>query len=145
MVFAQTNITKKESFFIELGGSGGLGSINYEKDLVVKSNIIYNYRVGFFFLPIDRNNGNALIFPLMFNGRMGKTAHKLELGIGQGITITTHGSFFALGLAAIGYRFEPADKKMFFKVAYTPLISYIVDRQIQHWGGIGIGYNFKSK
>ncbi len=141
----QTDTPKKKSFFLELAGSGGFGSVNFEKDVRIKKNIIYSSRIGFCFIPIDRNNGNALIFPYLFNARVGKNAHKLEVGIGQGVTLTTRGSFFVLGLAAIGYRFEPLEKKIFFKIGYTPLISYIFDRQIEHWGGIGIGYTFKSK
>jgi hypothetical protein len=36
--------------------------------------------------------------------RLGKNSHKLELGLGQDITITTKDRFFALTTAAIGYR-----------------------------------------
>lgn len=142
---SETTLLKKQSLFLELGGSGGFGSINYEKDFLLKTNTAYSFRAGFCVIPIDKNNGSALIFPLMVNFKMGNSAHKLEGGVGQGLTVTTKGSAFALALAAFGYRYQPTGKRLFFKIAYTPLISYIVDRQIQHWGGLSIGYSFKSK
>ena len=69
----------------------------------------------------------------------------MEFGLGQGITITTKGNIFALTTAAVGYRYQPITKNWFYRVTYTPLISYIIDIQFQHWGGIGIGYTFNKK
>ena len=81
----------------------------------------------------------------MINSIIGNNSHKLEFGLGQGITITTKGSFFPLTTAAIGYRYQRETKNWFYRVTYTPLISYLVDFQIQQWGGISIGYTFKNK
>ena len=82
-------------------------------------------------------------FPIMINSLIGRKNHLLELGIGQGVTITTRGSFFTLTTAAVGYRFESSEKPWFFRATYTPLISYLVDFQVQQWGGISLGYRFK--
>lgn len=70
--------------------------------------------------------------------------HKLELGLGQGFSITTKGNPFALSLASIGYRYQSESKNWFYKIAYTPLISYLFDFQVQQWGGISIGYTFNN-
>ncbi|MEI7801114.1 MAG: hypothetical protein WCI97_00575 [Bacteroidota bacterium] len=136
---------KSKSVFLELGGSGGLGSINYEKCFSQKDKIAFTWRTGLSFSPVDRNNGNAIIFPLMINSIIGKSKNKLELGIGQGISFTTKGSFFFLALADIGYRRQNPDKRFFYRITYTPLISYIVDLQVQHWFGFSIGYNIRKK
>ena len=136
---------KSKSLFLELGGSGGLGSINFEKYFSQKEKIAFTWRAGLSFSPVDRKNGNAIIFPLMINSLIGKSKNKLELGIGQGISFTTKGSFFALGLADIGYRRQNPDKRVFYRITYTPLISYIVDLQVQHWFGFSIGFNIRKK
>lgn len=141
----QSNLKKKKSIYFELAGSGGLGSINYEKHFFKKNSTELTWRTGLSFAPIDRNNGIGIVFPVMVNTLIGKKANKLELGLGQGITISTKGSFFILTTAAIGYRYQSDSKKWFYRVTYTPLISYLIDFQFQNWAGVSIGYTFNSK
>ena len=81
----------------------------------------------------------------MLNSLIGKHSHKLELGIGQGLTVTTKGSFFLLTIPTIGYRYQNETKNMFYRVTYTPLISYLFDFQMQQWAGISIGYTLNNK
>lgn len=126
----------------ELGGSGGIGSLNYEQSFLQRDQLQVNWRTGISFAPIDRNNGTALIFPVMAEALVGKDHHFLNLGLGQGITLSTRGSFLVLTTAAVGYRFFPSDSPWFFTFSYTPLISYLIDFQVQNWGGISIGYQF---
>lgn len=145
MTFGQTELRKRKSFYLEIAGSGGLGSFNYENLFYKKNNAEYTWRAGLSFAPIDKNNGTSIVFPVMINSIIGKNSHKLELGLGQGITITTKGSFFALTIASIGYRYQPETKNWFYRVTYTPLISYLLDFQIQQWGGVSIGYTFNKK
>lgn len=143
--FGQMEPVKRRSVFFEIAGSGGFGSFNYEKTFYKRTNSEFTWRAGISIAPIDRNNGIGIVFPLMVNGLFGKSSHKLELGVGQGITITTKGSGFILGTAAIGYRYQPGSKKWFYRITYTPLISYLVDFQIQHWAGISIGYTLTKR
>ena len=138
-VFAQAD-TSRESIYLEIAGSGGLGSINYEKQFLQAGITDLSWRVGFSIAPIDPNNGVGLVFPVMIHGLIGSSPHKLELGVGQGITITTNGSFFILGTACVGYRYQSETSNWFYRVSYTPLISYLVDLQYQNWVGISIGY-----
>jgi hypothetical protein len=142
--FGQT-YAKRKSVFFEIAGSGGIGSINYEKLLCKKNNIEYTGRLGFSIAPIDKNNGIGLVFPFMVNSIFGKHSHKLELGIGQGLTVTTKGSFFLLTIPTIGYRYQNEKKKMFYRVTYTPLISCLIDFQVQQWAGISIGCTLNNK
>lgn len=135
---------KRQSIFLEVAGSGGLGSINYEKEFFTKNYSDFTWRAGLSIAPIDKNNGVGIVFPLMVNSITGKNSHKLEFGLGQGITITTKGSFFALTTAVLGYRYQPETKNWYYRVSYTPLISYLVDLQIQQWGGLSIGYTFNN-
>ncbi len=142
---AQENTSKQRTIFLELGGSAGLESFNYEKEFKSINNLSLRYRSGFSYAPIDKNNGSSLIFPLMIHGLIGKKNHKLELGFGQGITITTRLHFFSLTTPAIGYRFESPESNWIFRASYTPLISYLIDFQYQHWAGLSVGYKLKSK
>lgn len=135
----------RESIYLEIAGSGGLGSINYEKQFLRAGIADYSWRVGFSLAPIDPNNGTGLVFPVMANVLLREGNHKLELGVGQGITITTNGSFFILGTACVGYRYQSETSNWFYRISYTPLISYLIDLQYQHWGGISIGYTFGSE
>lgn len=144
ILLAQNSTEKRKSLFFELAGSGGFGSINYESTFFKKPKLEATWRLGLSFTPIDKNNGVGIIFPIMANALLGENAHKLELGLGQGITITTKGSFFFLTTAAIGYRYQSTSKNWFYRATYTPLISYIIDRQLQHWGGLSIGYTFNT-
>lgn len=139
---------KERSLYFEVGGSGGLGSINYEASILnslSSENINYTWRAGLSFAPIDKNNGTGIVFPIMINSLIGASNHRLELGVGQGITITTRGSFFTLTTAVIGYRFDAKKSPLFFRATYTPLISYLIDFQVQQWGGLSIGYTFNSR
>ncbi len=143
--FAQTETSKKKSICFELAGSGGIASINFEKEFLIKPKSTFVWRTGLSFAPIDKNNGTGIVFPLMVHWLKGENNHKLDIGIGQGVTITTRGSFFALTTASIGYRYQNPSKKWFYRVAYTPLIYYLIDFQVQHWGGISIGYTLNNK
>lgn len=144
-VFGQKELNKRNSIYFELAGSGGLGSINFEQSFYKKNFTELTWRAGLSFAPIDKNNGIGIVFPVMINALLGKSSHKLDLGIGQGITVTTKGSAFLLTTAVIGYRFQPSSKPWFWRVGYTPLISYLIDFQVQHWGGVSVGYTFKNK
>ena len=143
--YGQIPTNFRKSIFVEIAGSGGLGSINYEKHFFNKNRLTLTWRAGLSCAPIDKNNGTGIVFPVMVNALLGKDVHQLELGLGQGITITTKGQYFALTTAALGYRYQPETKKWFYRVTYTPLISYLIDLQIQQWGGISIGYTFNTK
>lgn len=135
----------KDYFSFELAGSGGLASFNYERTFLDKEIIDLNWRVGFSYAPVDKNNGGALVFPVLVHGLIGKNAHKLDVGLGQTFSITTKGRPFIMMPAVVGYRFQPTDKNYFLRLAYTPIISYLVDFQVQHWAGFTYGYNFTRK
>ena len=134
----------QRSLFFEWAGSGGLGSLNYEKPLQYKGNVLWTGRLGVSLAPIDKNNGTGIVFPVMVNALIGAGRHKCELGVGQGLTLTTKGSFFALTTLALGYRYQSESKRWFYRVTYTPLVSYWVDFQVQQWAGVSVGYTLKG-
>ncbi len=131
----------QNSFYLEVGGSGGLGSLNFERTFRNNSTTAFSWSAGFSMAPIDKNNGTALVFPCMLHLMHGKSHHKIEFGMGQGFSLTTKGNAFILGTLAIGYRYNNPDKRVFWRIAYTPLVSWLVDWQYQHWAGISIGFH----
>lgn len=133
--FSQTN---QRSISIDLGGSGGIGSINYEQFFKKKAQLFW--KVGLSGFPGDKNNGFITIIPCSIGGLIGKETYYFEWGVGQGISISTNGSFFARTTPTLGYRFHKASKPFYLGIKYTPLISNIFDFQYQNWGGITLGY-----
>lgn len=122
---------------LELGGSGGLASINYETNLSKSEKIQLHYRSAFSFAPIDRNNGNVLIFPQMIHLIYGKGMHKADLGAGLAPSFTTKLSgFYVRFPLSLGYRIQPREKNYYVRIAYTPILSFLFDAQWQHWAGI---------
>lgn len=145
MFVFSTNIRAQtdKSIGFDIAGVGGVGSINYSSPLKQADNSTLLIRAGFSIAPVDRNNGTALVFPVLVHYNLGANKHKLDLGIGQAISITTRGSFFFRTPLNIGYLYEPSDKRFYFRAGYTPLISYLFDFQFEHWGGISFGLKLK--
>ncbi len=134
--------SQERDIYLELAGSGGLGSINYEKKIgTFGGQGTFSYSGGFSLTPIDKNNGTVLIFPLLMHTCLGKT-HKAEFAIGQSFSITTRGQFFLKTPVFIGYRYHKEDHPFLFRAGYSPLINNITQFSVQHWGGISFGYAF---
>lgn len=134
--------SQERDIYLELAGSGGLGSINYEKNLGdIDKQGSFSYSAGFSLTPIDKNNGTVLIFPLLMHTYFGKT-HNAEFAIGQSFSLTTRGQFFLKTPAFIGYRYHKEDHPFLFRAGYSPIINNITQLSVQHWGGISFGYAF---
>ncbi len=144
VVFSQ-NFDNNKSIYLEFGGSAGIGSFNYENIFAEKGKTNLLYRIGVSGFPIDKNNGFVFVVPTIFGALIGQSNNKIELGIGQTLSFTTKGKIFSLATPIIGYRYQNMNKQLFFRITYTPLISYILDLQYQHWAGVSIGYNLNFK
>ncbi len=134
---------RHNSLYLELGGAGGFGSLNHEWNFHSTQHNRWILRTGISGTYVDKNNGAAIIFPVMLHFVRGHK-HGLDVGIGQSLTVTTRGSAFLRMPVSLGYRLEPEGSRMFYRFAYTPLISYLVDFQWEHWGGISIGFKLRN-
>lgn len=159
MLVAVSSHAQSRTVFLELGGSGGLGSFNFERWMppaLVKTGTPfemenepkpwwYGMRYGLGFSPIDRNNGWVVVAPIMYTVMYKKhrNPHAFELSGGVAPSVTTKGAIFIKSPFALGYRYHRG--KLFFRVAYTPLFAWLVDFQWQHWAGISIGYQIEKK
>lgn len=136
----QTCAQERGAISLEVCGVGGFGSISYSKAFKSWDKFGLEYRAGLSFVPIDKNNGNAFIFPLLVHATYGNEKHMADVGVGQAITVTTRGNAFVRMPTSFGYRFQ-SEGHLFYRLAYTPIISYIYNAQWEHWGGITVGYN----
>ena len=129
----------------EAGGAGGLGSFNFEKSFYQKSSVNLIFRAGISGLPFG-SKGVVLIFPIMVHAVIGQNNHKLDVGIGQApsATVPLTGIFIRMPLS-FGYKYEPKNKNHYWRAAYTPLVSYLVQFQWEHWAGVTFGYKLKAK
>lgn len=102
-------------------------------------------RLGMGFTPVDKNNGIVLVIPVMGTllYRKSNSPHVLEFSGGVAPSITTKGSWYIKSPLALGYRYDQPEKKFFYRIAYAPIIGWLVDYNWQHWAGISIGYKFK--
>ena len=129
---------------LEVGGSGGLASVNLEKQYVDRGKFQLHGRLGLSYMPVDQNNGGVIILPVMVHGLLGNKGHFADLGLGQTFSVTTQGSLFFRMPVGIGYRFQPEGRKYYLRASYTPLVSYLLDLQWEHWAGITFGYRIRN-
>jgi hypothetical protein len=140
----------KNGVFLELGGSGSLYSINYERQL--PHGLIA--RLGFAYLP-----QKAVAFPLTFGKVFGKKNHHLEINGGlllanyaeRQIDNTEIRFNTIFGTGFMGYRFQKPDKRMFYRAGFAFLWRSIYREDQRNdqpqsgfipWAGISIGYRF---
>jgi hypothetical protein len=147
LLYVSGNIfSQRDSYAsLELLGSGGIASLNYERDLLTKGPLDLQFRGGFSFLPIDNNNGTTLIFPAMIHAVFGQKTSRADLGFGMASSITTRAAYWFRFPLSLGYRIEPPSKNFYLRFSYTPLISLIFDRQWEHWGGLSVGFKLSNR
>lgn len=148
------NDTKKTAnniMYLEIGGAGGYGSVNYER--VIKSSKLFNLGVrlgaGTYHINDYTTEFNPdIIVPISLNAYYGKT-HKVELDFGQVFSNTVIAdesnfepdresdfhSFFS-----IGYRYQKDTGGLVFRCDYTPVFEF--NSYFRQWFGVSIGYSF---
>ncbi|NOS90357.1 MAG: hypothetical protein HOP30_00395 [Cyclobacteriaceae bacterium] len=146
--FSQSNY--KNGGFLELGGSGALYSLNYERQL--PHGLLA--RVGFTYLP-----PRTIAFPLTFGKIFGKKSHHFE--IDAGLLLANSSETLSnnsvkrvnviLGTGFVGYRYQKADKRMFYRAGFSCFYrflyreSYFNDEpptKFLPWAALSIGYRF---
>jgi hypothetical protein len=127
----------ERSVHLELGGVGGLWSLNMERSLGRNQ---WYFQYGITYLPTGTHH--VFTSPLLIKKVFGQKNHRLETGIGQGFSLAFQEGkpkVFARGILLTGWRYQKEESPWIFRAFYSPLISYLVDLQYQHWAGIGVG------
>ena len=143
------------AIYVEAFGAGILYSVNYER-FVSKD---FTFRIGFSLFPTNSNSGkdqSSLIFvPLIANFLLGEGNSKLEIGAGitylvdnaessgdiSQASTTTQSSSGVVFVGSIGYRYQPSDGGLHFRLVATPLLSPYTG-WFKLWFGSSIGFCF---
>lgn len=135
---SDSSVTNRNSFFIEIGGSAPQISLNYDFLIFTKNeNIKYALTIG---STHHFNNVYDFVFAPQFNTLIGK---KLMAEIGMGITIPIAFINDWVLIPRFGARYHKNDKGMFYKIAFTPIISPKIKTNILPMFGVSIGYTLK--
>lgn len=148
--------TAHNSIFIELGGNGGIYTINYDR--IVSDNFSLRAGLGYMAIGATASSGGSsasasvsmTMIPVIANFMVGSNNHKLELGAGLtffhmsgtssslGNTVKASG-FSPVGTAVAGYRYVPHKGGFTFRAGVTPLFT---TEDFLPWGGVSFGYLF---
>jgi len=152
---AQTPELARNAVYFELAGNGLLYSVNYDRRL--KDD--FTARIGVMYIGVsgesaetgEKADVNFAVIPIMANWLLGEGAGRFELGIGPIFAIGsaeveeidgTREEFDGVGPAGvtstIGFRYQPEDGGVVFRIGATPFWS----GEPQLWAGISLGYAF---
>lgn len=138
---------KAKNIYLEVGGAGLAISANYDARFgEQRDGWGYNIGVGGFV-----SGGNKVVtVPFQLNFLIGDNSSMIEAGVGATFLHSTGDNkgktwefdkitgFVATG--SIGYRYQPQQKGISFRVAFVPIL---YDEGIIPAGGISVGYTFK--
>ena len=139
----------KHTAFVELGGSGLLYSLNYERIFQKEGQKTKIARVGFSYFG-DFDTSSTVTVPVTFSFLFCESPNFLELGAGPTILHSFEGDITGIAaLAVIGYRHQHLNRGgIFYRFTLTPFIGeYSSDKDNWRWiplfwGGASIGWGF---
>lgn len=147
----QANPVAQNIVYLEAGGIGGYGSLNYERIIPIKAKLKIGLRIGvstYNLTDYTADFNPDLILPIAVNLLYGNN-HKMIVGLGQTISniiqanpenweperkTNFHANF------TIGYRYQKAQGGIMISCSYTPIIEFY--NVYRHWAGLMIGYAF---
>lgn len=149
----------KHAAYVELGGTAGMWSVNYDLMALNINNFKIGARVGFGFLT-EGYEGTTIDLHIPLTANFMYAIHKghhVELSIGTQIASYEIRSIKspteigwtrkteALGNYSIGYRFQSPDGGFVFRASYSPFFYQdgIYFRH-EHWAGVSLGYAFNK-
>lgn len=134
----------RNSFHLELGGHGAIGSINYERNLINTRYYKLAPQAGFSLYP---SNGKWYIWtPLSINHLFSfRQQHHIETGMGAVLSSERVNDHYphVYYTAKVGYRYQKPDGVMTYKILFTPLWERInAETNFIPWAAVAVGYNF---
>jgi len=141
----------KHTVYLEVLGSGGYGSLNYEHAFFGKGMLGLHARAGistYKLRDFELKFNPDIIIPVSASIIYGRV-HSIEAGIGQTFSSVSQinieqfiperkNRLSATGILA--YRVTFRKPSMVLRFAYTPIWEFY--DTWQHWGGLSIGYSF---
>jgi hypothetical protein len=134
----------KNNFQLELGGHGGLYSLNYERILVNRQKFKTTAQAGFSCIPLDPRSITLLV-PVMVNELISFDRHHVEIGLGYLFMGSTHTENLDYFTGRIGYRYQKPDGRWLVRVGFLGVLN-TEERFTQFdfipWFGLSVGYSF---
>lgn len=142
--FGQDNF-KRNDIYLEAGGNGLYGSVNYARQLTKQPGLSARMGVGFY-----SENAFYLTIPVGINYLFKLKNEKSFIDAGLGLTWTridgklfsdgknSNGDHFVNFIASIGYRRHTANNLM-WRIAATPVVN---KNGLVPWIGVSIGKRF---
>jgi len=135
---SDSNANNGSTLFIEFGGNAPLISLNYDYLIQTrKENFKYAFTFGathHFNKPLD------IVIAPQFNTLIGRT---LMAEIGVGLTIPISYTQDWVWIPRFGGRYQKMSGGMFYRLAFTPIMSPHSNPSTFPMFGISIGYTFK--
>ena len=160
LTFSQKGFAQSSGYnsvYLELGGNGIIGSLNYERLIPVGDYFAFAGRVGGLYLP-DRNENYGYMFPAEVSMLLGKNALKFEAGFGYtyfNYIDREHGETddFSnpeknlIPVLRLGTRRQIGQSPFFLRSAFTFLFieSVTLGKFPIPWLGFSAGYSFGKK
>ena len=127
------------TLFIEFGGNAPLISLNYDYLMQTRNeNLKYAFTFG---ATHYFNKLTDIVIAPQFNTLIGRT---LMAEIGLGLTIPMSYTQDWVWIPRLGGRYQKISGGMFYRLAFTPIISPHSNPSFFPMCGISIGYTFKS-
>ncbi len=145
----------KNAAFVEIGGNGGLYSLNFERIYLYQEKFKMSGRIGFAINPHGVYVEQSYV--LEQNFILLKNPHHIEFGLGLTIQNQYNENCKIAGdylwekitysTLRCGYRYQKQDDGFFLKAALTPASGQISNcgfdiNYFQLWAGVGVGLSF---
>lgn len=138
----------KNAVSLEMMGHGFAYTLSYERQLLDNSFFRTTGQIGFAYYG-QNSDATPLWIPITINQltKVGE-GEFFELGVGK--ILRSYGPIFgdvsvidALEIEEwimrLGFRYQHPDRRMLFKIAYTP---FLRPGEVTHWCGLGFGLQF---
>ncbi len=154
------SIQNRNSVHLELGGTGGYYSLNYERNIINHNSFKTSVQFGIRYFP---GVWSDIWLPIGINELFSFNAHHIEIGIGV-VTLREMARdqlnnyaiidrFWSYALTGrLGYRYQKPDGRFIWRIGFTPFLQrerggLIYDPTAKlnifnPWGGLSIGYSF---
>lgn len=151
-----TKFISRNSFHIELGGSGLYYSLNYERNIINRDILKTSVQIGIRYFP---GGFTDITFPFGINEQFSFNMHHIELGFGMVPTRQIfrdpseqyeiiHSYWINPLTGRLGYRYQKPDGKFIWRIGFTPFLGRegkIFNPQGPYklfapWGSISLGY-----
>lgn len=146
---SQENLKSNHHIFLEVGGTGGYGSVNYEYSFYHDSLMTVSVRLGgstYTLTDFTTRFNPDIIIPMGMIFRYGRM-HQIEAGVGitkggivaSGDDFTPQRDWRSYGNFSLGYRYHNLGKAWVYRAGYSPLYSF---ENYHHWAYLSVGYAF---